>query len=135
MKKRILKLKIAFAFPGIISAIRILLTMFVLVYNPLDMPLRFIQVVPMFVVMWNLVSYYILYTDSTPVIPLLLPTIIHFVIILVMTKVVILVPFIPFLVVDFVYIIIKYIKSSMFPFEMEGDEDDNLLDEFEEAVS
>ena len=131
MRSKILLLRTMFYLPIAISIARILLTIVIFVWNPQDMPLRFLQIIPMLVVASYCFLYLKLFNDSTPVISLLLPTIIHIALVSVFAGAVVIIPFILPICIDIIYIIVKGIKGSSFPFEVEGESDDDSFEEGE----
>ena len=125
------KMMLVFRLPMVAGAVRLLLTVIYLAYNPMQLPFRFIQIIPMVVLIINLFAYRKLFSDGDPVITLLLPTIIHFVLVVLLTKTVVIVPFVPLFAIDLVYLVVKGVKASRFPFVMEEEHD--VLSEFSEA--
>ena len=116
--------------PGVIAAIRLAVTLLVFIANPARMPLRFLQVIPLCILGVSVFTYFKLYSDGDPVISLMVPTIMHILIIFVFKKQFVIVPFALLLVLDVGYLVVKGLKASMYPFEIEGDEDgtDNFDD-------
>ena len=131
MNSRVKFLKTIFILPAIVAALRLLLTAIVFIFNPTDMSLRFIQSFPVIVLLVSLFTYLKLYSDSAPVITLLLPSIAHIIIIFIFTRHLEILPFIPVIILDIFYIIIKGIKATAFPFEIEGEEDEDEFSDLE----
>ncbi len=131
MKNMRRKLLLAYYMPIAVGVLRVLTTMAVFVWNPQALPLRFIQVIPLIVLLVSLFSYMKLFTDNDPIVSLLLPTIVHFLVIFGFRRQVVLIPFLPLVVLDIVYLFVKGLKATMFPFEIEGEEDyeDDLLED------
>lgn len=120
------KLYLVFFLPGLLGLIRVLSTVWYLVKNPLGMPIGFIQLVPMGAVIVVLFAYFKLYSDGIPIISLIAPSILHFILILVFYKKVVIMPFIPLLIIDVIFLAAKGIKAEMFPFDIESDEDESV---------
>ena len=134
MKSHIKFLKAVFYAPALVALFRVLLTLLVIIWNPMGMPLRLIQLFPLAVLVCSVFAYLKLYSDGDPVISLMVPTIAHILIILAFRKELVIVPFIPTLALDMIYLVLKGIKAAAFPFEIEGEEED--VDEYDDlAVS
>lgn len=133
MSSKIALLRTMFWAPLVIALFRILITIVILVWNPQDMSLRFIQIIPMLVLLIFSFMYFKLYHDGDPVISLLLPTILHFILILIFKRKVELIPFIAPFAIDILYLVVKGVKGTMFPFEFEGDDVADALDAFSEG--
>lgn len=136
MEKRVLKLKLMYYAPTAVALLRVLFTMWVFISNPQAMSLRFLQLIPFTVIICYTFMYHKLFSDGVPVITLLAPSILHFLFILVFLEVVQFKPFLVPIALDCVYLAIKSIKASSFPFVLEGAEDDKLeelLSEVEDA--
>jgi len=131
MKNMRRKLLFAYYAPIGVGVLRIVTTIAVFIWNPQALPLRFIQIIPLLVLLVSLFSYMKLFTDNDPIVSLLLPTIAHFLVIFGFRRQVVLIPFIPLVVLDVVYLFVKGLKSTMYPFEIEGEEDyeDELLED------
>ena len=119
--------------PKAIGLIRILLTLVVFAFNPLGLPLCFMQTFPMLVIMVTLFAYGKLFSDMVPVITLLLPTIVHFAVIVLFMDKIVIAAFLPFILTDVAFLVTKGIKASYFPFAIEGEKD--VLSEFQEVES
>lgn len=130
MKSRVKFLKAVFYAPAFVALLRILLTLFVIIWNPMNMPLRFIQIFPMCVLICSVFVYMKLYSDGDPVISLMVPTIAHILIIFAFQRELVIIPFVPILLLDAIYLVLKGIKASAFPFEVEGEE--NAVDEYDD---
>ena len=131
-KKRLLWM--IFWAPGAVGARRIGLTVWFLVSNPLGMPLRFIQLVPLIALGVSLFMYYKLYQDGVPVISLIAPSLLHAVIIFVFQKIIVIPPFAVILILDIVYLALRGVKSNSYPFDIDEEQDEldavmELLDE------
>lgn len=124
------KLQIAFYVPGVLMALRVILTLWVLIINPLGMPMRFFQLIPLGAILVSAFTYFKLYRDSVPVISLILPSIIHFIMIYAFKRVLVIWPFGILLPVDIIFLVVKSLKSSMYPFDMDTNEE-NLEDVFD----
>lgn len=133
MSSKTALLRTMFWAPLVIALFRILITIVILVWNPQDMSLRFIQIIPMLVLLIFSFMYFKLYHDGDPVISLLLPTILHFILILIFKRKVELIPFIAPFAIDILYLVVKGVKGTMFPFEFEGDDVADALDAFSEG--
>lgn len=130
MKSRIFRLKVFFYAPVVIALLRCLVTFIIFVMNPQNMSLRFLQIIPVGVLLFSLFTYLKLYSDGDPVISLLLPTILHFIVILVFKRSVEIIPFLVPLFFDGAYLVVKGIKASLYPFEIEGEEEEE--DDFQD---
>lgn len=114
----------AYYAPGIIGLLRILLTIYYFIKNPLGMPLRYFQLIPCIAIGVALFSYYKLFTDGVPIITVIAPTMVHQVLIYIFSKRFVILPFIPIVLLDIIFLSVKGLKASMFPFDIDGDEDD-----------
>lgn len=137
MKQMRRRLLTAFYAPIVVGVLRIVVTVGIFIFNPLALPWPFFQFISLGVLAWSLFSYVKLYRDSDPIVSLLLPTIAHFLLIFAFQRRVVLIPFIPTLVIDLVYLVLKGLKAVMFPFEIEGEEDADLefFEDEEEQVN
>lgn len=133
MKSKLQTLRMMFYAPLIAGAFRVLVTVVILIWNPQNMSFRFFQVLPMLVVLVYSFMYFKLYNDGDPVITLMLPTIVHFLAILLFKRQLEIIPFIIPVLFDIVYLTVKGVKGSMFPFEFEGDDELDDLSGFEES--
>lgn len=129
-KRRILKMM--FLLPAIVGFIRLGISMWFLIVNPLGMPLRFIQVVPMIALIVALFSYLKLYSDGVPVITVIAPTILHMVIIYIFKKQIVIIPFTVLVLIDALFLILKGVKANLFPFDIDGDDEDDIFFDDEE---
>lgn len=133
MKNRRALLLTMYWLPIAIAAIRLILTVMVFIWNPMHLPLRFLQVIPLLVLGFSIFMYMKLYTDSDPIVTLIAPSIVHFLLIFAFRREIVLIPFAPLVFIDLVYLIVKGIKSTAFPFEVEGEEENmSELEELEE---
>lgn len=121
--------------PGVITAVRVFVTLWFLVSNPLGMPLRFLQLIPVGVLLAFCFTYFKLYSDGVPVISLIAPTLVHFVLVYVFERVIVVLPFAVLLLLDILYLIVKSVKANMFPFDFDNDDDPEGLDDVEEFLS
>lgn len=90
--------------------------------------LPYLQVIPVIVLISSCFGHFKLYRDAVPVISLLVPTILHAIIIFVFIREVMVLPFLPVFIPDILYLIAKAVKANLFPFYLEGDDGDELLD-------
>lgn len=123
MKSKVTLLKAMYYMPVVIGCLRCVITLVILIWNPQQMSLRFLQVLPLLVLMFTLFSYLKLYSDGDPVVSLLLPSIAQFLIILVFKRTLEIVPFVVPLLLDAMFLVAKGIKAEAFPFEVEGEEE------------
>lgn len=115
--------------PGVLALVRLAVTVWFFIQNPLGLPLRFFQLIPLIAVLVATFSYFKLYSDGVPVITVIAPTLLHAILIYVFQKRIIIIPFIVLVVIDGLFLGIKGLKSNMYPFDIEGDDDeDDLLD-------
>lgn len=112
--------------PGIIGLARIVVTFWFLIRNPLGMPLRFIQLIPMIAVIVAVFMHFKLYQDGVPVITVIAPTLIHAVVVYIFQRKIVPIPFLVILAIDIAFLSVKGVKANMFPFYIEGDDDDDL---------
>lgn len=124
MKSKTNRLKMIFYAPGVVAAIRLAVTLLVFIANPAKMPLRFLQVIPLCILGVSVFTYFKLYSDGDPVISLMVPTIMHILLIFAFKRQLVIIPFALLIILDICYLVVKGIKGSMYPFEVEGDEDD-----------
>ena len=126
-KKRILLA--AYWAPTVVAILRVLLTIYVLVWNPLELSLRFIQVICIIIYGVTIFTYMKLFSDGDPIVLLLFPSIAHFLLIFGFRRVIQVVPFLPLVITDIVFLFLKGMKSTLYPFEVEGDEE--MMEELE----
>lgn len=131
-KKRLLLLM--FWAPLVTGLLREGVTLWFLIKNPMALPLRFFQLIPMVAIGVSLFSSYKLYQDGVPVISLIAPTMVHAVLIFVFQKHIVFVPFLPLIALDVIFLAFKGIKANSFPYDIDEDDDDlaemmDLLDE------
>lgn len=126
-------LKTMFWAPLVVALFRVVITLIILIWNPQAMSFRFIQLIPLAVILGTSFFYFKLYSDGDPVISLALPTIIHFVLILVFKRTLEVIPFVVPVILDILYLVVKGIKGSMYPFEFEGDDVADALDAFSDG--
>ena len=118
----------SFYLPGIVVLIRLAFTIWVLWKNPMGLRLPYIQLIPLFVMMGSCFGHFKLYRDAVPVISLIVPTLLHAILIFVFLREVMILQFLPVFVPDLLYLVVKAVKANLFPFYMEGEDDDELLD-------
>lgn len=124
------KLRVYYYAPVLIAVLRLIVTAIILAINPQNMSLRFFQVIPIGVLLATIFMYMKLYSDGDPVVSLLMPTIIQVICIFVFKKQVEIVPFIVPVFLDAVFLVVKGIKASCYPFEIEGEEDEDDFQDF-----
>lgn len=112
--------------PGIVLIIRIIFTVWTLYSNPLGLRFPYAQLIPLGAMMCSCFGHFKLYRDTVPVVTLIVPTLLQGVLIAVFTKTIMIVPFLPVFIPDILYLIVKSVKASLFPFYMEGEDDDDL---------
>lgn len=112
--------------PGVFALIRVCVTIWFLVSNPLNLPLRFIQVFAIVVYAVFSFTYFKLYSDGVPVISLIAPSLVHAVVIFAFQRVVVVAPFVVLLLLDIAYLIVKSVKANLFPFDIDGDDEDEF---------
>ena len=128
------RMRFVYFLPATFAVIRILLTVWFLVYNPLGLPLRFIQLILMGVYAGSLFSFYRLYRDGVPVLSLIAPTLVHAILIFIFKKEIVIVPFAVLFVVDIAFLASKGVKANLYPFDIEGDSDDEDFFDDDELV-
>ena len=129
MKLR-MNLMVIFYVPVLVALLRILLTLAIFIWNTMEMPMRWLQIIPLGVLVCSIFLYLKLYSDGDPIISLLLPSIIHIVLASVFSSTIVILPFIPTLLIDAIYLTVKGVKASAFPFEIEGE--DEGIDDYED---
>lgn len=132
MKSRIQFLKAMFYLPVFVALLRLVVTLIVLIWNPLGMSFRFLQLVPALVIGVSVFCYAKLYMEPVPIISLIVPSILQFLFILVFKRTLELAPFLPLFLLDVVFLVVMALKLSFFPFEIDGDEEPE--DEYEDLV-
>ena len=120
MKNKIRMMKFVYRAPTILEVFRSVVTMVIFVWNPTSIPLRFLQIVPLLSILVYAFMYRFLFLDSVPLVAVVLPNLIHIALVSFLSESFIITPFIPIVVIDTIYIIVKVIKSTAFPFEIEG---------------
>lgn len=118
----------SYIMPGIIAVLRVGFTVWMLVSNPMELKLPYIQIIPMCLMLWSCFAHFKLYSDSVPVISLIAPDMVHFILILVFKREVMILPLLPLVIPDVLYLVAKGVKANFFPFYFEGDSDDEDLD-------
>lgn len=122
------KMMIVYHLPGVIGIIRVLLTLYVFIFNGFGMPLRFFQLIPLIALAVALFMYYKMYSDGVPVITLITPTLLHAVVTYIFRRVLVIIPFLSVLVIDIAFIVCKSLKANLYPFDIEGaDISDELM--------
>lgn len=112
--------------PGVVVIIRVVFTLWVLISNPMGLRLPYFQLIPLGVMLCSCFGHFKLYRDSVPIISLVVPTLLQGVLIFVFFRQVMVVEFLPVFIPDILYLIVKAVKANLFPFYMEGEEDDEL---------
>lgn len=118
-----------------LAMLRVVVTMWFLIQNPLGLPLRFLQVIPMLSILIALFMYRKLFSDGVPVITVIAPTLLHAVLIYVFQKKIVLIPFIVLVLLDGIFLVAKGVKANMFPFDIEGEEEEDDFSDMEETVA
>lgn len=114
--------------PGVVVLIRVFFTAWILIKNPMGLRLPFFQLIPLGVMLGSCFGHFKLYRDAVPVISLMVPTLLHAILIFVFLREVMILPFLPVFVPDILYLVVKAVKANLFPFYMEGDDEDELTD-------
>lgn len=125
-KQRIMLL--SYYLPGFFAVVRVAVTFWFLFYNPMGLPLRFIQVIIIGVYATFSFAYFKLYSDGVPVISVIAPTLVHAILIFVFQRTVVIAPFVVLLLLDIAYLVVKSVKANLFPFDIDGMDD---VDEFD----
>lgn len=120
--------------PGIMAIIRVTVTMVYLIWNPLAMPLRFFQLINIGVYIGTSFSYYKLYRDGVPVISVITPLLLHGILVFLFKRVIAWQSIVPLFVLDVLFLITKGIKSSLFPYDIEGEDDDEEMFDMDELI-
>lgn len=111
--------------PGIVLIIRVIFTAWTFYNNPLGLRFPYAQLIPLGVMVGSCFGHFKLYRDAVPVVSLLVPTLLQAVLIAVFTKTIMIVPFLPVFIPDILYLVVKSIKASLFPFYTEGEDDED----------
>ena len=119
---------LSYYLPGVVSLIRVTVTLWFLVVNPFDLPLRVIQLVVLIAYLIFNFTYFKLYSDGIPVISIILPSLLHICIIFMFKRILVVKQFIILVAIDILYLITKSLKASMFPFVMDEDTEDSDFD-------
>lgn len=120
--------------PVVVLVLRFLLTVVYFVSNPLQLPFRFVQIIPLIVLSIYGFMYLKLYMDNDPIALLIIPTVLHFLLIYLLRKTIVVMPFVPILIIDICFLTVKGLKAVSFPFEIEGEEEDDIyLEDLEET--
>lgn len=129
------KLLFGYYAPGVLALLRLVVTIWFFGWSHIELPLRYIQLVPLCALLVTQFTYFKLYRDGVPVISLILPSMLHFVIILVALRRVIITPFVLLLVIDIGFLVARGVKANLFPFSVDEDEEelDAMLDLSEET--
>lgn len=124
-KKR--KMLLVYYLPLVLTVIRVIITFWFFVENPLQLGLRFIQGVPLLVYLFFTFTYYKLYHDGVPVITIVVPTILHGIVVFVFQRQLALVPLGVLFALDVLFLILRSIKSNLYPFDIDNDDEDEDL--------
>lgn len=133
MKKKSILLTLYYTPMGI-AIIRIIMTIVVLTlpWQENEFRLKFIQIIPIVVLLSSCFRMYRLYVDAVPVVSLLLPTLLQFIISFILYKTVPIRQLIFLLIMDIFFLIAKVYKSGEIPFTMDGEEEDDFSDIIDE---
>ena len=112
--------------PGIVFLIRLFFTAWTFYSNPLGLRLPYFQLIPLGVLVGSCFGHFKLYRDAVPVVSLLVPTLLQAVLVAVFTRTIMIIPFLPVFIPDILYLVVKSIKASMFPFYTEGEDDEDF---------
>ncbi len=129
MKNKRRLMLLVYWLPIVIGLLRILITFSILLWNPMNMIFRFMQIIPVIIYLVILFMYLKLFMDNDPIVTLIAPSLVHFLIIFGFKRIISIVPFLPLIIIDIAFLIAKGLKAVAFPFVVEGDED--IEDEFE----
>lgn len=121
--------------PGVVTAIRVAVTLWFLITNPMGLPLRFIQLVVIGAYIAFTFTYFKLYSDGVPVISIVTPSLVHAVIIYVFKREIVIAPFVALLLLDIAYLVTKSVKASLFPFDIDGNDKGDEFDFEDLAVN
>lgn len=131
-KKRILFA--GFLAPGVIALIRLVVTLYICIWRPSFLPLHWFQLIPLLAIGVHCFMYFKLFRDGVPVISVLLPTMLHFVIVLFVVHIMAIAPFVLLMAIDILFLIACGIKSSMFPYSIDEDDEDEELERMLESL-
>lgn len=122
-------MRVFYYMPGVAALIRIGFTVWFIGWQPIPMPLPYTQVLTIVIYLILQFTYFRLYRDSVPVISVLVPTILHSLLIFVFLRQVVIAPFVLLVLLDVMFLSSRGIKSSMYPFYIEEDDEEQLLEE------
>lgn len=114
--------------PGVVVLIRVAFTVWILGWNPMGLRFPFLQLIPLGALLGSCFGHFKLYRDAVPVISLIVPTLVHAIIIFVFLREIMILPFLPVFVPDMLYLVVKAVKANLYPFYLEGEDDDELRD-------
>lgn len=112
-------LKFIHYFTFILGLINILLLLYFIFFNPFDVKLVWILVLPIAVFIYDLFSYYKLYKDNVPVITLVIPYILHIGLTYLFYKQISWKCFLILICSSIVYMLYKIFKVSLYPLQKE----------------
>lgn len=114
--------------PGVVVLIRLVFTLWILIGNPMGLRFPVLQLIPLGVLLGSCFGHFKMYRDAVPVVSLVGPTLLHAVLIFVFLRKVMILPFLPVFVPDIIYLIVKAVKANLYPFYLEGEDDNEFLD-------
>ena len=117
---------------GIVMLLAVCIRFTFLIWNPLGLWFRWLQIVPIVLYAVYAFMYFKLYSDSVPVITILSTTVVHGVLCYVFTKTVAWRPLLVLVSIDILYIVVASCKASWFPFVIDGEEEDE--DTFDDLI-
>lgn len=120
---------LSYYLPGALSILRVLVTLWFLIYNPLMLPLRFIQIVELIVYGVYNFTYFKLYSDGVPVISVLAPNLLHGVIVFIFKKTIPIIPLGFLIAFDSLYLVAKSVKANLYPFDIDGEEEEEFWED------
>ena len=114
--------------PFLIGWFRVAMTILLIFWNFLHIPLVGMQLLSVCTYCVSIFQYR-MFKNDVPVISIILPLILHWALAGVLNKQVVIVGMIPLMVLDLLYLGVLMLKASKFPFVIDGEEDEEMLEE------
>ena len=123
------KMLFCYYLPVIIALIRFIVTFVYFMWNPLNLSLRYLQVIVLLIYVAHIFMYLKLFDDGVPVISIIAPDLVHWIIIFVFMKEIQLLQIGILFAIDIIFLCTKGLKASYFPFDIDGDDEEDLFDD------
>lgn len=118
MNKRIL-LKVVYHMVGVTLCLNFFVTLFLLLWNPFKMSFAFLLIFQEIILVYNFISYYSLFIDSVPIIPLFIVKVVILTVEYAFKKHVAVDTVLVLVLLDILVTVTKIVKGLMFPFVKE----------------